>query len=145
MCTVSQVSRTMGLRPGADRIAEGGDQRHHEDQRKDEDAEALDACSAMHEQIDHGDQEGAHRQGLVEVGDGAAIVDDALFDDGDEVEDRAQGEGGQGDAEEVLAAADQGKNGMQQTERVQRGGHAQPDDAHFSHGRIAKLLSETLL
>ena len=46
------------------------------------------------------------------------------------------------DAEEVLAAANQGEDGVQQAERVKRGGHAQPDDAHFSHGRIAKLLSE---
>ena len=39
-------------------------------------------------------------------------------------------------AKQVLAAADQGEDGMQQAEGVQRGGHAQPDDAHFSHGAI---------
>src|SRR5450759_517934 len=70
------------------------------------------------------------------------MVDDALFDDGDEVEYGAQGEGGQGDAKQVLAAANQGENGMQQTERIKRGGHAKPDDAHFSHGRIGELESE---
>ena len=86
--------------------------------------------------------ERAHGEGLVEVGDGAAMVDDALFDDGDEVEYGAQGEGGQGDAKQVLAAADQGENGMQQTERIERGGHAEPDDAHFSHGRKGELESE---
>ena len=52
------------------------------------------------------------------------------------MEDRAEGEGAQGDAEQVLAAADQGEDGVQQAERIQRGGHAQPDDAHFSHGAI---------
>ena len=36
----------------------------------------------------------------------------------------------------LLAAADQGEDGVQQAERIQRGGHAQPDDAHFSHGRV---------
>src|ERR1035441_758897 len=70
------------------------------------------------------------------------MVDDALFDDGDEVEDGAQGEGGHGDAKQVLAAAHQGKNGMQQTERIERCGHAEPDDAHFSHGRRGELESE---
>src|ERR1035437_5408215 len=70
------------------------------------------------------------------------MVDDALFDDGDEVEYRAQGEGGQGDAKQVLAAANQGEDGMQEAERVERGGHAKPDDAHFSHGRIGELESE---
>src|ERR1035437_8235240 len=70
------------------------------------------------------------------------MVDDALFDDGDEVEYGAQGEGGQGDAKQVLAAANQGENGMQQTERIKRGGHAKPDDAHYSHGRIGELESE---
>ena len=142
MWTVSQVSRTMGLLQALTGLPRVDDQRHDEDQRKDEDAEALDAVAQVNGEIDDGDEEGAHRQGLVEVGDGAAIVDDALFDDGDEVEDRAQGEGGQRDAEEVLAAADQGEDGMQEAERVKRGGHAEPDDAHFCHGRIAKLLSE---
>jgi hypothetical protein len=65
------------------------------------------------------------------------------FNDGDEVEDRTQGKGGQGDAKQVLAPADQGKNGMEQAERIERGGHAEPDDAHFSHGRIGELMSET--
>ena len=51
------------------------------------------------------------------------------------MEDRAEAEGAQRHAEEVFAPADQGKDGVQQAERVQRGGHAQPDDAHFSHGR----------
>ena len=50
-----------------------------------------------------------------------------------------------GTVKEVLAAANQGKDGMEQTERIERGGHAEPDDAHFCHGRIAKLLSEILL
>ena len=52
------------------------------------------------------------------------------------MEDGAEGEGGQGDAEQVFAAADQGEDGMQQAERIKRGGHAQPDDAHFSHGVV---------
>ena len=30
----------------------------------------------------------------------------------------------------------QGEDGMQQAERIERGGDAQPDDAHFSHGAI---------
>ena len=90
-------------------------------------------------------QEGAHRERFVEIGDGAAVVDDALFHDGDEVEDRAEAEGAERDAEQVLAAPDQGKDGMQQAERIQRRGHAQPDDAHFSHGRIGELESEITL
>ena len=52
------------------------------------------------------------------------------------MEDGADGEGGEGDAEEMFAPADQGKDGVQEAEGVQRGGHAQPDDAHFSHGAI---------
>ena len=56
------------------------------------------------------------------------------LDDGNEVEDRPQGEGPQRHAEQVLAAADQRKDGVQQAERVQSRGHTQPDDAHFSHG-----------
>ena len=32
--------------PGAHRIAQGGHQRHHEDQRENEDAEAFQLCSA---------------------------------------------------------------------------------------------------
>ena len=39
-------------------------------------------------------------------------------------------------AEQMLAAADQGKDGVQQAERIQCRGHAQPDDAHFSHGAV---------
>jgi hypothetical protein len=31
---------------------------------------------------------------------------------------------------------------MEETERIERGGHAEPDDAHFSHGRIGELMSE---
>src|SRR5450759_3809403 len=73
------------------------------------------------------------------------MVDDALFHDGDEVEYGAQGEGGEGDAKQVLAAANQGENGMQQAERIERGGHAEPDDAHFSHGRRGELESELTL
>ena len=42
----------------------------------------------------------------------------------------------EGDAEQLLAPAHQGEDGMQQTQRVERGGHAKPDDAHFSHGAI---------
>ena len=45
------------------------------------------------------------------------------------------------EAKQVLAAANQGKNGMEQTERIERGGHAEPDDAHFSHGRIGNRKS----
>ena len=52
------------------------------------------------------------------------------------MKDGAEAEGAEGDAEEVLAPADQGKDGVQETEGIQRGGHAQPDDAHFSHGAI---------
>ena len=41
---------------------------------------------------------------------------------------------GERNPEEVLAFADQREDGVQQAERVQGRGHAQPDDAHFSHG-----------
>ena len=64
------------------------------------------------------------------------IAENALFDDGNEVEDRPQDEGPQRHAEQVLAAADQRKNGVQEAERVQSRGHRQPDDAHFSHGVV---------
>ena len=46
---------------------------------------------------------------------------------------------------EVLAAPNQGENGMEQAERIKRGGHAKPDDAHFSHGRRGELESEITL
>ena len=59
------------------------------------------------------------------------------------MEDGAQDEGGQRDAEQVFAAANQGEDGMQQAERIKRGGHAQPDDAHFSHGlRVFIVLKQ---
>ena len=64
---------------------------------------------------------------------GQRLVMRPCFHDGDEVEDGANGEGPERDAEEVLAIANQGKDGMQEAERVKRGGHPQPDDAHFGH------------
>src|SRR3954454_21198317 len=42
----------------------------------------------------------------------------------------------------MFAAADQGKNRMQEADRIKRGGHAQPDYAHFCHGRIGTSTSE---
>ncbi len=95
----------------------------------------------MDKQVEHYDEQGAHRERFVEVGDGAAIVDDALFHDGDEVENRAERKCAQRHAKQVFLFADQSKNGVQQTHRVQRGGHAQPDDAHFSHGRSGNVES----
>ena len=71
----------------------------------------------------------------------AAMVDDALFDDGDEVKYGAEGEGGEGHLEEVLPAADQHENSVEETDRVQGGRHAEPDDAQFSHGRIGNVES----
>ena len=55
---------------------------------------------------------------------------------------RADGECAQRDAEEVFAFADQGEDGVQQAERIKGGGHAQPDDTHFGHGRIGNFESE---
>ncbi len=56
------------------------------------------------------------------------------------MEDRAEAEGAQRHAEQVLAAADQGKDGVQQAEGIQGRGHAQPDDAHFSHANPVYLV-----
>jgi hypothetical protein len=61
------------------------------------------------------------------------IHEQPLFYDGDAVQHRADGKRAERNAEEVLAFADQGKDGVQQAERVQGRGHAQPDDTHFSH------------
>jgi hypothetical protein len=52
------------------------------------------------------------------------------------MEDGANAECAEGDAEEMLAAPDEGEDRVDKTEGVQRGGHAQPDNAHFSHGAI---------
>ena len=135
MWTVSQALRTMGLVQALTGLPRVATRAITKTSGKMKTLRLSTLVAPVHAQIDHRHEEGAHRERLVEVGDGAAVVDDAFFHDGDEVEDGAQGEGGQGDAEEVLAAANQGKDGVQQAERIERGGHAQPDDAHFSHGR----------
>ena len=36
-------------------------------------------------------------------------------------------------AEQVLAVANQGEDGVQQAQRIQSRRHAQPEDAHISH------------
>ena len=48
-------------------------------------------------------------------------------------------------AEQVLAVADQGEDGVQQAERIQGRGHAQPDDAHFSHEARRLGVVETIV
>ena len=90
----------------------------------------------MYGEVQEGEQEGAHRERLVEIRDGAEVVDDAFFDDRDEVEHRADSKSAEGYAEEMFASPHQRKDGVHETEGVQRGGHAQPDNAHFSHGAI---------
>ena len=52
---------------------------------------------------------------------------------------RGEAESAQRDTEQLLAPADQGEDGMQEAEGVQGGGHAKPDDAHFSHERSRNL------
>jgi hypothetical protein len=56
-----------------------------------------------------------------------------FFHDGDAVQYRADRKRGERNPEQVLAFADQREDGVQQAERVQGRGHAQPDDTHFSH------------
>jgi len=46
----------------------------------------------MHEQIDHHHEKRAHRKGFVKVGDGASMVDDAFFDNRNEMKHRAHRE-----------------------------------------------------
>ena len=60
-------------------------------------------------------------------------MDDPFFHNGDEMEDGAYGECPQRHAKQMLAAAYQGQDRVQQAQGVQRGSYAQPDDAHFSH------------
>jgi hypothetical protein len=68
------------------------------------------------------------------------MIDEAFFDDRYEMEDGTDGEGAQRDAKQVFAAPDEGKDRVHETDGVQRGGHAQPDDAQFSHGAIRYYL-----
>src|SRR5262249_40917983 len=107
--------------------------RHHENQGEDESAEALHFVSPLDEKKEKRHQEGAEGESLVDVIDGAAVAQDALFHNRDEMEDRSQTEGAQGDAIEMLAAPNQHEDGVQQTEGIQSRRNPQPDDAHRSH------------
>jgi len=134
MCTSSQALRTTGLAQDDHGVAHGGNQGHDEDDGEDEDAEAFGFISPIDAQEQHGDEEGAHGERLVEIGDGAVVREHSLVDDRDAMQDGADRKRGEGNAEEVLAFADQRKDGVQQADRVQSRGHAQPDNTHFSHG-----------
>src|ERR1035441_3918233 len=88
----------------------------------------------MGKQGEHHDEERAHGQRLVEIRDGAPVIDDPHFNNGYEMKNRSQRKRSQRHAKQVFAPPDERKNGMQQPQRVQGSRHAQPDDAHFSHG-----------
>src|ERR1039457_4074226 len=55
------------------RVAQRRDQRHDENQGEDEHAEAFRFVAPIDEQEQRGDEEGAHRERLVEVADGDAL------------------------------------------------------------------------
>ena len=120
MCTVSQALRTTGLDHALTGLPSVATSAITKTSGKMNTLRLVQLVAPVDEEIEQHDEEGAHGERFVEVGDGAAVVDDALFHDGDEVEHRPQAERAQRHAEEVFLPADQGKDGVQQAEGIQR-------------------------
>src|SRR5262245_12119256 len=116
-----------GARPGADRITERRYQRRHEHQRKDKDAEPFHfSIAPVDQQEQHSYQEGAQGKGFIKVRDRNTAVTETLFDDGDEMEHGSQAEGAERQTEKMFAPPHQSQDGVNESQRVERGGHTQP-------------------
>ncbi len=63
--------------------------------------------------------------------------DGSQLDGSDDVQDRADAERAERDAEHLGLAPQDDNDGVDQADRVQRSGHAEPKDAHFVHGRVS--------
>ena len=119
--------------PAGDRIAQRGYQRHHEHQGKDEDAQALGFIAPVDGEEGRGDHPCAERHGFKNVVGGKMILDQSLFHDGDEVEQRADAERCEGNAKEAFAPAQNGDDGIEKAERIESGGDTKPEKTGFAH------------
>ena len=105
-----------GAAPAGEAAAEARDDGEHEDQREDDHAERGGAIAPVDELEANGDQEGAEGDGLEDIVNGKVTLRQALFSDGDQVEQRAYAKREEGDAEEGIALACEPERGVDQAQ-----------------------------
>ncbi len=120
-------------RPVRYRIPERGHEGHHEDKRKDKDAQAFDFITPVDDEEGERHEPGAERHGFEEIVRGKMVLHQPLFDDRNQLEERAETECGEGGAEETFAPAQNRDDGIEKAERIKSGGDAEPEDTGFAH------------